>query len=320
MSSSLLDFSVISTVKNEESNVREWLNSLLNQSRHPKEIIIVEGGSSDRTLDIIQEFVEAGNPIRCIVRRGVNISQGRNLAIQNAKCEIVASVDAGCTYDKVYFENLIAPFDKDSSIEVVSGWTIPESKSLFEKCVAEVYVEKIQSIKPDSITSSRSIAFKKGAWKEVGGYPEWLQTAEDTLFNLKLKEHNCKSVFVPNATVSWRMRTTFRAFLKQRFSYAIGDGMAKTHLWNFIALYLIYLTGLVFVMFALVQNGIWWLLFLVGFLGYLAGTCGRVAMRLFAVEKKFTIFFVLPLIKLTGNIISMIGFSIGTTRKTVKRD
>ena len=38
------------------------------------------------------------------------------------------------------------------------------------------------------LPSGRSIAFKKSAWKEVGGYPENLYTGEDTLFDLKLKE------------------------------------------------------------------------------------------------------------------------------------
>jgi cellulose synthase/poly-beta-1,6-N-acetylglucosamine synthase-like glycosyltransferase len=77
------------------------------------------------------------------------------------------------------------------------------------------------------LPSSRSVAFKKCCWEKVSGYPEWLYTAEDTLFDLKLKKSDCNFYFAKDAVVYWRVRDSFKAFLKQKFLYAKGNGEAR---------------------------------------------------------------------------------------------
>jgi len=74
------------------------------------------------------------------------------------------------------------------------------------------------------LPSGRSIAFKKSAWKAVGGYPENLYTGEDTLFDLKLKEIGKKFKLAKTAIVYWRGRNTIGKFIKQFYLYGKGDG------------------------------------------------------------------------------------------------
>ena len=76
------------------------------------------------------------------------------------------------------------------------------------------------------LPSSRSIAFKKSAWKKVGGYPVHLDTAEDLMFARALKKADTKFHMVKDAIVLWPQRSTWKSAFLQFFRYAQGDGKA----------------------------------------------------------------------------------------------
>ena len=101
---------VISTVLNEGEAIRRLLDSLLAQTRRPDEVVIVDGGSRDNTVAVIQEY--AGRlPLRVLVEPGANISRGRNVAIAAATGDVIASVDAGVWLEPQWLEKLVAPLD-----------------------------------------------------------------------------------------------------------------------------------------------------------------------------------------------------------------
>ena len=257
-----INVSLICTLKNEEFSIREFLDSLLSQSKPPDEIIIVDGGSTDGTVDIIRSYIEEGAPIKLIIKNGANIAQGRNIAIENAKYDIIASTDAGCRIDKDWLKNLIKPFEADLDVDVVSGWYEADAKTNFQRCVAELTYPKLTHVINNAekfLPSSRSVAYKKGCWEKVGGYPEWLYTAEDTLFDLNLKKIGCTFVFAKDAVVYWKVRSNLKNVFKQHYSYAKGNGMANLSLP--ILLYLRYSVGILLVALSLIYPSI--LIFLV---------------------------------------------------------
>lgn len=230
---------LIATVFNEVDSIEEFLRSIKAQTQKPDETIIVDGGSTDGTKHILDSCPD----IKLIVKNGVNISEGRNLAIKNASGEIIAVTDAGCVLKKDWLEKITEPFKKNPSIEVAGGYYLPlPGKTLLGKVQASLYFGQrtnSQFFNP----SSRSIAFKKDIWKKVGGYPEWLDIGEDTYFNKQWKKYRAKYVFVKDAVVYWEMRKRWKDMVKQHFRYGRGSGIGGDKI-PFL-LYPIYLGGLI---------------------------------------------------------------------------
>jgi len=216
--------SVICTLKNEESSVRNLIESLLSQSRKPNEIVIVDGGSTDHIIENVNSYVRRDvTPVTLIVREGVNIVEGRNIAIRNARYNYIASIDGGCRADKHWLQNLLKPFEEDPSTDVVAGFFLPDPRSKYEEVVGELLYPKLERMSVERfLPSGRSIAFKKKCWREVSGYPEWLYTGEDTLFDLKLRERGYNFTFAKDAIVYWRPRDSLYGLFKQYFLYARG--------------------------------------------------------------------------------------------------
>lgn len=225
--------SLITTVKNEENSIEAFLESILQQTRLPNEFIIVDGGSVDRTVEILKEFVplfKRKNIVyKIIVQKDANIAKGRNIAIRHSSGDVIACTDAGCILSKTWLEEITRPFELDPTVDVVGGWYEPLATSKFEEIVAEITYPKLRKIlrKPGNfLPSSRSVAFKKKCWEKVGGYPEWLYTAEDTLYDILLKKTGCNFVFNPNAVVYWKVRENLHKLFNQYYNYAKGDGKA----------------------------------------------------------------------------------------------
>jgi len=217
-------FSIIATVKNEQSVISDFVVSLLNQSMPPDEIIIVDGNSTDGTNEILKKYHDDG--FITLITQDCNIAQGRNIAIEKSRNDYIASTDAGCIVDSKWLEELASAFKHPESPDVVAGNFKFICHNTFEEAVILATNNPDRENCDEAIyfPSSRSIAFKKSAWKKAKGYPEWLYAAEDTLFNIRLKQLGCKFIFAKKAIVKWRPRETYSAVAKQHFNYARGNG------------------------------------------------------------------------------------------------
>ncbi|MBR9680267.1 MAG: glycosyltransferase [Candidatus Altiarchaeota archaeon] len=212
--------SVISTLKNEGKGVDKLLSSLLTQSRKPDEVIIVDGGSTDQTFEKLQKWKIKFNKekikFKIIKKDKANIAEGRNIAIENANYNLIASIDGGCIAEKNWLKNLT-----NKGGDVVAGNFLPLSRNLSEE-IQSIFVKRSTDKNP----SSRSILFKKSMWKKVKGYPTNLYTGEDTLFNANMEKAGAKFVVADDAIVFWGMRSSLKKWLRQFFLYGYGDGKA----------------------------------------------------------------------------------------------
>ena len=213
-----MKISLIITTLNEAETIKPLLDSVFEQSLTPSEIIIVDAGSTDGTLNIFKDY--SITPLRCNLR--TNRSTARNLGIKKAKSEIIAVTDAGCTLDKHWLERLVKPF-KNKAVVAVAGYYRPVTKTVWQKCVAPFVAVMPDKFDPKTyLPSSRSLAFRKGAaW-----YPEELNYCEDLIFAERLKARG-KMAVVTKALVYWCLANTWRQFFQQIYHYAQGDVRAR---------------------------------------------------------------------------------------------
>jgi glycosyltransferase involved in cell wall biosynthesis len=218
----IMKVSLITTVLNEKDTIDEFMKSVISQTKKPDEFIIVDGGSTDGTYEILKKYSKRYKWIKVFQEKGANIGRGRNIAIEKSKNEIIACTDAGCILDRNWLKEITKPFTK-KDIDVVVGIYKPYYTNDFEYFQGLLVVKKPEKIFGiPSRMSIRSMAFKKECWKRVGKLPE-SYGGDDTLFNIKLKETGCIFYFAKKAVVYWRMRKTLKSFVKQFFKYAKGD-------------------------------------------------------------------------------------------------
>ena len=219
-----MKFTLIATVRNEVDTINTFVESLLNQDRPPEELIIVDGDSDDGTYEALKKYSDNGQ--LTLISRDCNIAEGRNMGILAAKHEYIAVTDAGCDVDSGWLRNIEKCFQQATDVDVVAGNFAFETHNIFEESVvlATFSPDREKSEHARFFPSSRSVAFRREAWEDVKGYPEWLYAAEDTLFNLRLKELGKTFIFCKEAIVRWRPRQTWKALGKQRFNFGRGNG------------------------------------------------------------------------------------------------
>jgi glycosyltransferase involved in cell wall biosynthesis len=216
--------SLVATVKDAGEHVPLFLESVRAQTRPPDEVVIVDGGSTDGTRDILRSATD----ITLIESPGANIAQGRNIAVRAAAHDVIAVSDADCVLGPDWLAHLERTLEQGA--DVAMGFYRPITRSFFEACAAAVSVRDEDEVDPDRfMPSSRSIAFRREHFERAGGYPEWLEIGEDMYLNHRLRELDARMQFVPRAVAYWRIRPTPAAMWRQYFRYAEGDGLAGMH-------------------------------------------------------------------------------------------
>lgn len=224
-----MQVSVCVTVLNEEKSIAKLLEALLSQSKKADEIIIVDGGSTDSTLEIISKFQKRSKKIKLLTEKSSR-AKGRNLSVEISRGEIIAMTDAGCIPQKDWLKNITKPFEY--KVDVVAGFYKMKATNRFQKVASAFLGILPQNFDEKFLPSTRSIAFTKDIWEKVGGFPEKMDgTAEDTVFNLKLINHGVRLSRVKNAVVEWGMPESLGEFFHKIYNYALGD--AKSRVWSF---------------------------------------------------------------------------------------
>ena len=219
-----MEVSLIATVLDAAEDIGGFLASVAAQTRPPDEVVIVDGGSTDGTVEIVR----AADRVTLVEAPGANIARGRNLAIAHATHDVIAVADADCAYGDGWLAALLGPLE--AGADVAMGVTDPVVTSFFDACVScNLPVDAGRVDEATFLPSARSVAFRREAIESVGGYPEWLAIGEDTWVDLRWRERATDMRLAPDAVASWRPREDLGALWHQYFRYARGDGEAGMH-------------------------------------------------------------------------------------------
>ncbi len=311
--------SLILTVRNEADNLPCLLESIMAQTLRPRDIVIVDGGSTDGTQAIARSYMDR-LPVRLLDKPGANISEGRNAAIRMAVYDVIVVTDAGVRLDPGWLEAIIEPLrEGDTGVDVASGFFVADPQTTFERAMGATVLPAVEDIDPATfLPSSRSVAFRKLAWAKAGGYPEWLDYCEDILFDMRLKETVHSFVFVPEAIAYFRPRPTLRDFYVQYYKYARGDGKADLWRKRHAIRYLTYLVGPTLAGWAWrhrcsIQGKIVMVCMVLTAIGYCRRPYARLLPMLRGLRPADVIYALalVPIIRLTGDVAKMAGYPVG---------
>jgi len=194
--------SVIIPTYNEEKDISECLESLKKQSYKNFEIIIVDDGSKDNTMNVLKKF-------KTKIIKGKHKGPGfsRNLGAKKAKGSILVFVDADMTFDKDYIRNLIQPMKNKKIIGTTHDYEEARNiNNIWSKCWGKIRIAK---------GSRHNVIFRairKNKFLELGGFDPKYGYADDQTFFLR---YNIAPKVAKNTTCYHKNPESLKQVFKQ---------------------------------------------------------------------------------------------------------
>jgi glycosyltransferase involved in cell wall biosynthesis len=211
--------SLVITLKNEESTILELLGSIVMQSKKPDELVIVDGGSVDKTVDIIKNYMHNKKiPTRILIKKNTNIARGRNIGIINANSKIISILDSDAYAHNTWIEKIIERFEKDKSIFLIGGKFNPAYKNNFSKAVS-ISDETIRDFFAPDKVSGCNMAIRKSK-RRTFLFDERFKHAQDVEFVSRVgKKHKC--IYDSEIEVDHESRSYPKQYVKQMYKYGL---------------------------------------------------------------------------------------------------
>lgn len=246
----VINCSLIIACYNEEKNINLFFDSFKKQTVYPREIIVIDGGSTDESLSLLEKvIIHPDVNIKIIVNRKLNrnhsiapIAEARNEAIAAASYQNILVTDLGCKLDDYFVEQLCKSLKKN---KIVCGRYLGSGLNDLQKKLNKIFIPTLSKFNSSGfLPSSRSIAFKKECWLKVGGYPVNSYTAEDTVFAMNLRNEYGDFHKNQDAIVYWILPENEIELKNKVINYAIGDKKQKLFKRKYLIKYILVKTKL----------------------------------------------------------------------------
>lgn len=195
---------VVIPVYNAENYLKPTIESILNQTYKNVEIIAVDDGSSDLSVDIIQSF--AGR-VALIQQQNVGPAAARNRGVAAAKGEWIAFLDADDLWESDKLEKQMQSIAdcewSYTDIRFMGGVNDGKRDSYFsEKLSGNIFINLISK----NFISTSSVLIRRTVFNEVGGFDVALRTIEDWDFWIRIARHY-SIAYVPLPLVRYRIHS-----------------------------------------------------------------------------------------------------------------
>ena len=225
--------SVVIPVLNEERHIRDCLDSVFAQD-YPAdwlEVVVADGGSTDRTRDIVAEYMAAHTSLRLIDNPGKNQAAGLNRAIAATRGEVIARLDGHAAWDPGHLRRCVDLLDRTGA-DNVGGRMAAVGETVVAAAVAlatrsRLGVGGARFHYAASVAETDTVflgCFRRSALDRVGPFNEAYPPHEDYELNHRIRRTGGRIVYSPEIATKYWARATWRGLVKQYFRY----GRAKT--------------------------------------------------------------------------------------------
>jgi glycosyltransferase involved in cell wall biosynthesis len=220
--------SIISPISNEEQFIGQCLASLVNQDYNERdlEILVVDGMSTDRTRQIVQEYAEKHAHVRLFDNPAKTAPHALNVGLQYAKGDIIIRVDGHAVIEKDYVKKCVAAM-AETDADCVGGVIESINESYTGKGIALAMSHPFgvgnsrfrTSGKAGYVDSLAFGAYKKSVFERIGNFDTELVRCQDDDFNYRLRKHGGKIYFTPEIKSFYYPRSNLKKLWKQYFYY-----------------------------------------------------------------------------------------------------
>ncbi|MDV3429198.1 MAG: glycosyltransferase family 2 protein [Bacillota bacterium] len=189
----MINVSVVIPAYNEGKSIKALLSSLINGSRVPDEIIVVDAASQDGTSEAVNKFIMKNREYNIKLIRLKDTAfpgRARNIGAKASDNDYIAFIDCGIIPDKFWLERLSLPFEIDNKTDVVWGKCMPSHKNSWEKSLISVTKKKIRDQR--CVPSS---CIKKNKFYQLNMFREDLRACEDILYVNQIKKLGLNEAF-----------------------------------------------------------------------------------------------------------------------------
>jgi glycosyltransferase involved in cell wall biosynthesis len=220
--------SFIVPVRNEEEHIRACLESLVKQD-YPAgelEIIVMDGRSSDRTREIVEEIGLQNPQVRCLDNPAGIVPTAMNIGIRAARGEVIIRADGHNVYLRDYAANSVK-YLEETGADNVGGplVTVPANESFGARLIAAVLSSPFgvgnskfrTSYEEGFVDTVPFGAFRRKVFDRVGMYNEKLVRHQDNDLNARIRKAGGKIYLTPALTTQYHPVKTFWALLQYAF-------------------------------------------------------------------------------------------------------
>jgi succinoglycan biosynthesis protein ExoA len=226
--------SIIMPCYNEEKFIADAIESLVDDYvMEHAEILVVDGGSTDKTIKVVGKLIKKGYPIGLLKNEKKLQCYGLNLGISEARGEIIIRVDAHSTYPEGYVQKLVKLLETTGAANV-GGVMLPKGHTPVQQAIAFAmqHAVGVGNAKfhlgnyRGYVDTVYLGAFKKNILADVGLYDTNAHPNEDAELNIRILKTGKKIYLDSSIQVDYFPRNSFKKLAVQYFRY--GRGRAYT--------------------------------------------------------------------------------------------
>ena len=229
--------SAVVPMYNEEQYIGQFLEAMLAQDylRDRFEVLLIDGGSTDRTAEIAQSMAREHPVFRLLENPERFLPQGENLGIQNASGDVIARMDVHAGYGPEYLTSCV------EALQSTGAWgvggllrTEPGAGTHVAQAIAIVQshifgVGNSQARIGKEACEVDGLAFPclwRWVFEKVGLYHELMPRHEDVEFYSRVRRAGGNLMVVPSVRATYYARPTLWRLLKQAWATGYETPMA----------------------------------------------------------------------------------------------
>jgi glycosyltransferase involved in cell wall biosynthesis len=220
--------SILIPVLNETEHIDKLISSFIQMPPDEKEILLIDGGSTDGTREKIKFWVEKNDKIILVENKSMYVSPGFNKAFDIAKGEYIGFLGAHAHYPNEFLITAISELDS-GSCDAVGGPLKQLGKSHVGKAISFVMSSRFGVGNVDFRVSEKrkyvqSVAFaiyKREIFENIGLLDEELIRNQDDEFHYRLNKNGYRMLMVPEMASEYYVRESIKLLYKQYFGYGL---------------------------------------------------------------------------------------------------